>query len=1466
MMTSRVRSPSVGEDDADKGRRGDAKSLQADSLSQSQATTERNTPTSRRHWGWHLLLSCAFVGGAIASSTVSSNAQIVPDATLGRESSQVKSPIPGSFQIDGGATRGTNLFHSFRYFSVPTGGSAYFNNAAPIQNIFTRVTGSSISNIDGLMRANGKANLFFLNPNGIIFGPHAQLDIGGSFVASTASRLKFANGSEFSAINPQAPPLLTVNLTPGMQWGASTPGATINNTGNLAVGQDLALIADKLDLQGQLQAGRDLTLLAQDTVRVRDTVATPFLAQAGGNLTIQGNQGIDILALNHPTQTPFVSGGNLSLISDGIISLDAHFASGGSFSIKSVSGGLANFVSKYDPIISSTGDVDVAADYEGASLLVESKGNIRFQGSINITGPDTSGLPTGPDTATLSTSSALILRSGQSALAYGGVNSGAVPASGNGIVPAGIRLFGDVTLQPFNGAGGIVKLTALLGNVSTQGITTDTTNRGAGSAIVINSAGSIITNGQLLDATNGEYNGGDIILSANGSITTGNLNSYSRSKSNNAGDGGAITLSTSNGDITTGNLNSYSRSKSDNAGNGGAITLITSNGNINTGEFDSYSHSKSGIAGNGGAITLSTSNGNITTRFLGSYSRSKSGNTGNGGAITLSTTKGNIITDNLNSDSSSKSGSAENGGAITLSTSNGSITITKNNGLDSYSHSNSGNAGNGGAIRLSATNGDITTGEFDSDSSSKSGSAGNGGVISLSATNGSITSGELQSSSSSGGSSNAGNGGVISLSATNGSITITKNNGLDSYSHSNSGNAGDAGAITLNTTNGNVTTNGNLNSYSSSKSGNAGNGGSIRLNTINGSITTRELDSDSSSGLGNAGNGGAISLSAANGSITTDYLNTSTSSGSGGGGNGGAISLMAANGSISTGDLVSESASASFAKEGNGGEISLSASNTIKTGSIISTGELGSGNITIYSQMAFALDNKVITSDAFGSVKGGDIQITAPSISLINGAQISASSHSLEPHAGQGGNITLTFSDFIELSGAATKAPGSMFELSVPAIAPPGRYTGGFIPISPPEQFSDGTLFPSGVFTQTITGSNGNAGNLKIETGRLLIKDKAAIATTTFGSGNAGNISIQAKDSLSVANGSILSGVAGEASGNSGTIELTTRSLSVTGGGTVQTQTLGEGKAGSIHVNGTDAVSLSGAGSGLRSGSGGSNNLLGTTSLNMIGQSGDITITTGNLSIASGAVLDAQSNSRNGGNINLQVRDLLLLRHNSLISASAGTANAGGDGGNITISAPFIIAVPKENSDIRANAYKGKGGNIQITTQGLFGIQFRPHDTPLSDITASSQFGVNGAVTINTPGIDPSRGLASLPINLVDASRRIVQNCGAGAASQRNSFVITGRGGLPVNPREALSRDAVHVDWVALNPKAENLASSAIAVPEKSATPAPLVEAQGWVINNQGQVVLVAQSPTLTPHSSWHKPSDCGVQKSVSSF
>lgn len=122
---------------------------------------------------------------AICNSSV--QAQVTPDGTLNTTVSG-----SSSYTITNGSRVGNNLFHSFSQFSIPTNGSASFDNATDIQNIFSRVTGGNVSNINGSISANGNANLFLLNPAGIIFGANASLNIGGSFVGTTANSIKFA--------------------------------------------------------------------------------------------------------------------------------------------------------------------------------------------------------------------------------------------------------------------------------------------------------------------------------------------------------------------------------------------------------------------------------------------------------------------------------------------------------------------------------------------------------------------------------------------------------------------------------------------------------------------------------------------------------------------------------------------------------------------------------------------------------------------------------------------------------------------------------------------------------------------------------------------------------------------------------------------------------------------------------------------------------------------------------------------------------------------------------------------------------------------------------------------------------------------------------------------------------------------------------------------------------------------------
>jgi filamentous hemagglutinin family protein len=201
--------------------------------------------------GWTLGIALSLgISGALISRSDRAFAQITGDNTLGAENTQVQSLGSGAFQIDGGATRETNLFHSFSQFSVPTNGLAFFNNAPTIQNIIGRIIGPA-SIIDGTLQANGTANLFLINPNGISFGQNAQLNLGGSFFASTASSIIFADGTQFSTTTPQSAPLLTVSVPLGLQYG-SNPGSIQVQGSILKVdtSQTLALVGGNLSIDG----------------------------------------------------------------------------------------------------------------------------------------------------------------------------------------------------------------------------------------------------------------------------------------------------------------------------------------------------------------------------------------------------------------------------------------------------------------------------------------------------------------------------------------------------------------------------------------------------------------------------------------------------------------------------------------------------------------------------------------------------------------------------------------------------------------------------------------------------------------------------------------------------------------------------------------------------------------------------------------------------------------------------------------------------------------------------------------------------------------------------------------------------------------------------------------------------------------------------------------------------------------
>ncbi|MEM6252870.1 MAG: filamentous hemagglutinin N-terminal domain-containing protein [Cyanobacteria bacterium P01_D01_bin.156] len=332
-----------------------------------------------------LFLTCVLL--PLGRSTVA-QAQIVPDNTLGNETSIVTEDaavrgLPADL-IEGGAVRGSNIFHSFSDFNIADLQRVYFANPTGIENILSRVTGENPSNLLGTLGVDGGANLFLLNPNGIVFGPNAQLDITGSFFASTAEAFDFGNGLQYGVADPDVPPLLAVKLTPGLQYSATQ--RAIQNTGELSVGQSLTLASDMLDLSGQLIAGSDLTLQAQDTVQIRDSVDQPFIAAAGDTLLVQGNELVDIFALNHPDSGLF-SGANIVLRSDNSVIGDAHYFANGNFAVETLDGNLGELNSPQDPVIRANGDVTLAA-YAGNSLHILAGGSVRIPGFIWIQGAD----------------------------------------------------------------------------------------------------------------------------------------------------------------------------------------------------------------------------------------------------------------------------------------------------------------------------------------------------------------------------------------------------------------------------------------------------------------------------------------------------------------------------------------------------------------------------------------------------------------------------------------------------------------------------------------------------------------------------------------------------------------------------------------------------------------------------------------------------------------------------------------------------------------------------------------------------------------------------------------------------------------------------------------------------------------------------------------------------------------------
>lgn len=547
-------------------------------------------------------------------------AQIVPDTTLPVNSTVT--PAGSTNSIAGGTRGGNNLFHSFKEFSVPTGSTAYFNNSLDVQNIITRVTGRSISNIDGILKANGTANLFLLNPNGIIFGPNASLNIGGSFLASTARAIKLSDGTEFSAIAPNPPSsLLRVNVPIGLQYG-SNPGSIVNQSRAIdSSGQIVGL--QVLPSKTIVIAGGDVRL---DGGTLQASGGRVELGGLRGRGTVGINWDSNNLSLSFPDE---VARGDVFLTNGATV--DVRAGGGGSIAISvqnlNLAGGsrlLAGIKSGVSAAGNRAGNIEIDAtgavsfdgkdddkEFTGAYNIVELEA-IGEGGSINITA----------DTLSL-TNGALVTGSTLGQGSSGNVN---------------IRIANATSID---GSGNINNI--FTGIYNRVGVNTAIGN---GGNINITTGSLSLTNGGLITAsTQGRGNAGNLtILVRNQTVFDGESTEasgqqssglYSSVQKTGIGNGGNIHLTTGSLSMRNGSLVIVRTEGQGRAGN-----IVVNAANLVTIDGLGPDLSSSGLfapaeeigTGQGGDITVNT---NIFRVSNGAVVNAQTLNNSDGGNITI---------------------------------------------------------------------------------------------------------------------------------------------------------------------------------------------------------------------------------------------------------------------------------------------------------------------------------------------------------------------------------------------------------------------------------------------------------------------------------------------------------------------------------------------------------------------------------------------------------------------------------------------------------------------------------------------------------------------------------------------------------------------------------------------------------------------------------------------------------------
>ncbi|MGL5078093.1 MAG: filamentous hemagglutinin N-terminal domain-containing protein, partial [Waterburya sp.] len=691
-------------------------------------------------------------------SATTTFAQVIPDNTL---DTQVGANGNIS-EITGGQTRGGNLFHSFQDFSVQTGTEAFFNNANNISNIFSRVTGGSIYQIDGLIRANGSADLFLINPAGIIFGEGAQLDIGGSFLGSTASSILFEEG-EFSATDLDSPPLLTINAPIGLGL-PNNPGEIVNrstvqdseaNSVGLEVveGNNLSLVGGQIKFEGgkATASGGNVELgglSTAGTIRISEDGSLSFPEDvARADISLRNSAEVDVSG---------TGGGSISVNARNLdLTASSFFNAGISADSTSIDAQAG------DIVINVTDNLTLDESRIANQVNQDGVGN---SGKINI------------NTSFLETTNGGIIN----ASTFGQGNAGLIDITASDTI--------SIDGESANGSSSLIGSRVEAGAVgNAEGVNISTDNL-------------TVTGGAYIDAsTFGQGNAGLIDITANDITfegeTSNGFPSSVFSQVNPGGEGNAegVNISTANLTLKDGGLvsaNTFGR------GDGGDIKITTSDSIlINTGSIDgdslNASNSRNGVltqvrqgaVGNAGDVIIKTDNltlANGATIGTGTVAQ------GNGGAINITANDITFWGVNLRGEPSSVGSRVERAGvgkAGDVNINTGNFTLTNGGQI------NAGvvGQGEGGDINITATGDlDVTSGRFNSGIFSviTEKGVGKAGNVNISTENLTVNNGGLISASTFG----RGDGGDIKITTSDSILINTGSIDGDSLNASNSRN------------------------------------------------------------------------------------------------------------------------------------------------------------------------------------------------------------------------------------------------------------------------------------------------------------------------------------------------------------------------------------------------------------------------------------------------------------------------------------------------------------------------------------------------------------------------------------------------------------------------------------------------------------------------------------------------------